>query len=291
MKSLITAFIALLAVVSPTFCQTTSGSLKFKQGQELEVSMNLKSSIAQEAMGQSIDFNVDGVATHMYTVTNTTSYNSTLHHKMKRISYSFDGMGQKQSFDSDKQKDLDGQFGKPIKELLGKTYDMVIDPTGKVMMVVPEKLETSNPDPRIMMIMSMLTDLVSTVQPPQKNKASFFKVLPDGEISIGGNWSESENTESGKFTTNYTIASINDTTIVVEFTGTSNSTTKAEMMGMETSTTMNSKTKGNIILDRGTGIIRQKTNITDSNGSTEVMGTTLPVTSKITTVINVKPQN
>ena len=126
---------------------------------------------------------------------------------------------------------------------------------------------------------------------PQKNKSSFFKVFPDGEMSIGGNWTESENYETGKMTTNYTIASINDSTVVVEFTGTANSTSKAEMMGMETSTTMNSKTKGNIILDRRTGIIRQKTSFTDSNGSMEVMGTNLPMTSKTTSVIDVKPLN
>ena len=252
--------------------------------------MDLQSTIAQEAMGQSIDFKVNGTATHRYKVTNTTTDNSTLHHSMKRISYLFDGMGQKQAFDSDKPKDLAGQFGKPIKELLGKTYDMVIDPTGKVMMVVPEQIETSNSDQRMAMIMNFMNDLVSSVQPPQKNKASFFKILPAKEIEVGYTWTESENNESGKLTNNYKLASINDSTIIVEFTGTSNSTTKGEMMGMETSTTMNNKTIGNIILDRKTGIMRQKTSTTDSNGSTEIMGTTLPVTSKTTSVINVKPQ-
>ena len=53
---------------------------------------------------------------------------------------------------------------------------------------------------------------------------------------------------------------------------------------------MNNKTTGKIILDKATGIIRQKTSTTDSNGSTEAMGGTLPVTSKTTTVITVKPQ-
>ena len=272
------------------FCQTTQRGLKFVQGQGLEVTMNLKSTIAQEAMGQSIDFNIDGIATHLFKVTNTTSDNTTLHHTMKRISFTFDGMGQKRPFDSDKPKDMDGQFGKPIKELLDKTYDMVIDSTGKVMMVLPEKIESPGSDPRIMLIMNMLKDLVGTVQPPQKNEASFFKVLPDTAVSVGGSWKESVNNESGKSITNYKVNSITDSTIVVDFTGSSTTTSKAEMMGMETTTTMNNKSTGKIILDKATGIILQKTSTTDSNGSTEAMGGTLPVTSKITTVITVKPQ-
>ena len=65
--------------------------------------------------------------------------------------------------------------------------------------------------------------------------------------------------------------------------------TKAEMMGSETTTTMNNKSTGKIILDRVTGIMREKTINTESNGNTEASFGTLPVTSKTTTVITVKP--
>ena len=177
MKSLITSFLIVLLAGTSAFCQSTQSGLKFTQGQGLEVTMNLKTTIAQEAMGQSVDFNIDGLATHLFKVTNTTPDNTTLHHTMKRISYTFDGMGQKQPFDSDKPKDMEGQFGKPIRELLDKTYDMVIDSTGKVMMVLPEKIETPASDPRIMLIMNMLKDLVGTVLPPQKAGFIFLRRL------------------------------------------------------------------------------------------------------------------
>jgi len=61
------------------------------------------------------------------------------------------------------------------------------------------------------------------------------------------------------------------------------------MMGMETTTTLNNKTTGTIILDKTSTIVRQKNLVTETNGSTQVMGNSLPVTSKTTTVINVKP--
>jgi hypothetical protein len=59
---------------------------------------------------------------------------------------------------------------------------------------------------------------------------------------------------------------------------------------MQTTTTMNNKTTGQIILDKATGIIRQKKSTTESSGTTEAMGGTLPVTSTVTTVINVIPK-
>ncbi len=60
------------------------------------------------------------------------------------------------------------------------------------------------------------------------------------------------------------------------------------MMGNETVTTMNNKSTGKIILDRATGIMKQKTETTESNGNTETSFGTLPVTSKTVTTIIVK---
>ena len=77
--------------------------------------------------------------------------------------------------------------------------------------------------------------------------------------------------------------------MIVDFKGTSTSVTQAEMMGMQTSTKMNNSYTGKIILDKATGIIREKTTSTESNGATEVMGNSLPVTSKTTLPIHVKP--
>jgi hypothetical protein len=51
---------------------------------------------------------------------------------------------------------------------------------------------------------------------------------------------------------------------------------------------MNNKSTGKIIIDRATGIIREKTMKTDSNGNTETSFGTLPVTSATTITITVK---
>ena len=285
----ITALFCLLFSFTLVSGQKVNGKLLFTQGQALGITMNLKTNIAQQAMGQAIDFDLTGSANHQYKITNATDDNTTLRHTISQVGFTFDGMGQKRAFDSRNEKDMNGQFGKPMKELLSKSFDMIVDPGGKALMIMPEKLESVQVDERMAIITNMLRDVMDIMHPPQKGKASFFKVLPDAEVGKGDKWSDTLYSEAIKSITDYTLADINDSTIVIDLLANSVTTTKAEMMGNETVTTMNNKTSGKIILDRVTGIIREKSTSTESNGSTAVMGSSLPVTSKTTITILVKP--
>jgi hypothetical protein len=157
-------------------------------------------------------------------------------------------------------------------------------------MARPETIKIEETDSRMAIITTMLKDVLDLVQPPKKGQNSFFKVLPDKEVGKGDTWTESSQDASSKQDAAYVISDINDSTIVVDFAANSVTITKAEMMGSETTTTMNNKSTGKIILDRLTGIIKEKTINTESNGSTEASFGTLPVTSKTTTTITVKPQ-
>jgi Family of unknown function (DUF6263) len=288
MKQLFT-LLSFISISAAAISQKVSGKLKFEQGQTFEVAIQVKNNIAQQAMGQSIDFSVDASGNHSYKVTNATEENNTLNHQVQHIAFTFDGMGQKKSFDSNQEKDLNGQFGKPIKDLLSKKYDIIIDPNGKTLMALPEKVQLAEMDSRLAIVTTMLKDVLDIVQPPQKGKGSFFKVLPDAETAKGEGWTESSITENGKFDASYTVSDINDSTVVVDFVATSLTVSKAEMMGSEMTTNMTNKSTGKIIMDRVTGIMREKTTTTDSNGNTESSFGTMPVTSKMTTTITVKP--
>ena len=165
--------------------QSASGKLQFKQGKILNIQMEIKASVAQQAGGQAIDFTTDASALHNYRITNATEDNTTLHHEIKKLTFNFDGMGQKRSFDSDNQKDMDGLFGPTVKNILDKKFDMIIDPAGKTLMVRPEKTDSIKADERLAMVFSMLKDITDIVYPPKKGEASFFKILPDKETSKG----------------------------------------------------------------------------------------------------------
>lgn len=286
MKKNLLAALLLTALIGNS--QAVSTKLKFEQGQAIQVNLQLKTNIVQQAMGQAIDFNVEANADHSFLVTNATEDNSTLKHSMDRVGFSFDGMGQKRKFDSKEEKDLNGNFGKPVKELLEKKYDMVIDGNGNTLMAIPEKIVLSNDDPRMAIITNMMKDVFDLVQPPKAGGGSFFKILPDSGTVKGKPWTESYALPNGIFNAAYTISEITDSTIVVDFASSSVTITKAEMMGGETTTNLNNKSTGKIIVDRLTGIMREKTMMTDSNGTTETAFGSLPVTSTTNITIKVK---
>ena len=184
---------------------------------------------------------------------------------------------------------MSGQFGKPVKNLLDKSFDMIIDPGGKVLLVEPPKIDFEG-DERTAIIANMLKNLFDVVQPPAKGGACLFRILPDSAVSVGSSWTDSLQNERGKFINTYTVSQITDTTIVINIAGNSVTVEKSEMMGNEIITTMNNKSTGTIIADKNSGIIREKNISTDSHGNSEVMGGSLPVNSKSTIAITVKPQ-
>ena len=289
MLKIITALLTVLFLTNAQG-QKVNGKLNFQQGQKLDIAMDVKTKISQEAMGQAIDFNVDGTAFHSYQVTNATKDNNTLRHQARRIKFNFEGMGQSRPFDSDDEKDMKGPLGKPIQETLKQTFDMVIDPSGKVLMVQPEKIAPAEMDERMKLITSMLKDILDVVQPPQKNANSFFKILPDKEVGKMDTWTDSMETSEGKFNNVYTVSDITDSTIIVDLQGTSTTTSKLEIMtGMEIITTLNNKTTGKMILDRSSGIVKQKSFNTESHGTTQGMGGETPITSKTAINIIVSP--
>ncbi|MEI9943599.1 MAG: DUF6263 family protein [Chitinophagaceae bacterium] len=278
-------YLPFLLLISSHICgQKVSGNLKLEEGKTYKVTIIVEDTIIQQVGGKAIDFFAKGTAEHFYKPTTVSGQITTLHHQLQRFTFQFDGMNQKKSFDSDVDKE--GAFG----ELSKKTYDVTIDATGKTIKSEPSKIEMITLDESSVIITGMLKDAINVVYPPQKGANSFFKVLPDYEVGIGDTWKDSTITEHEKSVTENTLTAITDSTIIIEFKTTSTSTTLSEMMGRESKTKLNTTTTGKTILDKATGIIKEKTSSSQSNGSKEVMGSTLPMNGKATTVIKVTTQ-
>jgi len=291
MQKAISAFSFVMILALSASAQKITAPVSLQQGDSIAVSVSVKQVVAQQAMGQPIDFHVDGIADHFYKVSNSTDDNATLHHKAQRMQFDFDGMGQKRSFDSDNKKDMDGQFGKPIKDILSKEYDMIIDRSGNTKLVRPEKIALQEPDSRFALIASMMKDLIHVIYPPQKNTASLFGVLPEQGAAVGESWQETFKTETESGITTYTLSSVTDTTIVVDFKTIASSTTTSEMMGRELSTTMKSNITGQLIADKASGLIKQKNSVIESNGAAELTGSgmpSMPINGKTNITVTVK---
>ena len=62
---------------------------------------------------------------------------------------------------------------------------------------------------------------------------------------------------------------------------------KMEMQGMEMTTTTASKSTGDMIVDVATGLLNSKSIVTETTGSVDVQGMSIPITGKTTTTITV----
>lgn len=283
-----TLYFLLFSLFSSTlYAQKVSGKLHFEPGKTIRVSMEVKNSITQQAGAQAIPFLVEGRVTHSYTITTATTGSATLHHELQGLDYHFDGMGQKISFDSENKADRQSASNKSFDEILSKKYDLVVDSSGTTLMTTPEKIEAVKPGDKMVILDDMLRDLTAVAYPPKKGSSCFFHVFPGYEVGAGDSWTDSSENDEKKSVTVSTLSAITDSTLIVDFKTTAVTHTKSEMMGMEASTVMNYTSSGKIVVDKLTGLVREKTIATDSNGNTSAMNTSLPITGKTTVTIHV----
>ena len=267
--------------------QSVPARVRLQPSQELSVQVELKNSIVQQAMGQAIDFRVDGQAVHTYRVAAGSADSQVLKHEVNQLAFRFDGMGTKKTFDSRNPDDLNGQFGEPVRRLLNKRYDLLIDSLGTVIRADPPAFTDTSADERVMLVFNMLRDLTGIAEPPAAGSAGFFRILPSKGAAVGDSWSDTIRTSTEEGNTVYTLKRISDSTIEIGYEEKLTRRINATVMGMDSKTSLTSTGSGTIIVDRGSGVMRSKTGETQSTGTAEVMGNSTPVTARTTLNIRV----
>src|SRR5690242_9171298 len=111
--------------------QQSGGKLSLKKGQEIVVQSGVVNNRFQTAGAQVINFKLTGSAVHKFTVTDISPNHIMLHHELLRMKFDFEGMGQKKSFDSNIEEDMNGPFGPYFKDLMINKYDFELDSFGR----------------------------------------------------------------------------------------------------------------------------------------------------------------
>jgi hypothetical protein len=268
--------------------QKVSNKLAFKKGQKLEMVSQVNSVISMDMMGQSMDTKVDATVTRLFDVANVANGATTIEHKMKRMQMNFDiPMQGSQSFDTEKESDMKGEGGKMAEKAMKNKYTMTVDATGKITAVKadddnPNKGETASAtDP----MAGALAQIADGMGLPKAGDESEFKILPDNEVSKGQSWADS--TKDTK--TVYTLTDVTATDIIIDYTEDGKTERKQEAQGMEISISSKDKTTGKIVLDKTTGLLKERTATTNSEGTMEMMGQSLPMNTKVTKTVTVKP--
>ncbi len=137
-------------------------------------------------------------------------------------------------------------------------------------------------------VMERLRELMSVAYLPSGGEVNIFHVMPDREVGLGDSWTEVSDTESGAATTVSTLSAITDSTLLIDFKTTVSYRLQSEVNGVAVSTNLTGVTTGQIVVDRATGLLRRKQMKVETNGSSEVMGTKLPISEKTEITVLVK---
>lgn len=276
--------IASVCLFTTTGIAQTSGKLTLAKGQKIQIDNNIKSVINQEMMGQSIEITVDASLVHQVEVKEKKAASYLLSSTLTRLTTNGSAMGQEMKFDSDKKEDLESETGKAIKDQLNVSKDLELSVSAKVINGVKKDAAAPASGGQLM---DMLNNVTGGNSDESNGANAAFDVLPAGK-KAGDTWSDSTITDEIKTYRNYTLKEVKGNDATVLLTGKQITKKKVEQQGMEINVSMDGNLTGEGIVDISTGLLKQRTVVMDATGSAEVMGQSIPVTTKVTTTTTVK---
>lgn len=276
-------FAATGLITIQSFAQTATGKLSLIKGQKIQIDNNIKSVINQEMMGQSMEITIDANMIHQVEVKDKKSDNFILSSTLTKLTTNGSAMGQEMKFDSDNKTDLESETGKAIKGQLNVSMDVELNNNAKV--VTGVKKDANAPSGG--QLMEMVNNVTGAGADDSNGANAAFDIVPAGK-KVGDSWSDSTITDEMKTYRNYTFKEANGNLATIVLNGKQITKKTVEQQGMEINVTMDGKLSGEGVVDMSTGILKQRTMILDGTGSAEVMGQSIPVTTKVTTTTTVK---
>ena len=271
--------------------QSYTPAVKLEAGKQYTVTTITKSNMTQEAMGQTMEIPID--ATNKATLTikaaSDKGYEST--YITDRVQFAANMMGQDMNYDSDKKDDKDGPMGKTMNKLVGKETSFVVNGAGNIIKETivkqtQEKSDEEGPD--------MMTGMMGIGMSEASTCPVFNLFVNNTELKIGDSFVDSSTVNdkdgSTKTSTTYILKEIKNGKSIFTLNGQVAISKKMEMQGMEMTTTTASKSTGDMIVDVATGLLNSKSIVTETTGSVDVQGMSIPITGKTTTTITVSAQ-
>jgi hypothetical protein len=271
-----------VSVVLNLHAQSVSQKIVVNKGQVFETVSHMTTSMAQEMMGQKVDFKMDHKTTRITEVKDINPDAYHLTNTIKRIVMHTNAMGQDINFDSDKPEDMYGEMGQRVKGIVNAESKVTVDKTGKI---VELNMNDSTENDMMSKMMSMSANMSKGASYP------LFSVLPAKAVKPGDSWTDSISTSEGMKITNintYTFRGVSGNEITVDIAGKLTQEGTTEQQGMSIGMNMTGTSKGESVYDQKTGILKRDTLNTDMQGTMEVMGQSVPVTMKITMENEVK---
>ena len=272
--------VALLSMISFTaFSQSPSGKIVVKKGQHFMVESKSDGVITQEMMGQSMEMTLGSNTVISTEIKDVKNNNYTISQTLTSVKSTFSGMGQDKSFDSDKKEDMDSEAGALYRDKFNVPKELVITNEGvNITTDTSKKAEGADPMAGMMEMMSGGQDNVT---------GALFLVIPAGK-KVGDTWADSTSNEGVKMKRTYTLNSIANKEASVTVNGVVDINKTMQVQGMDLNTVMTSKINSAVLVDVITSVQKENKSVTDVTGTIDVMGQSVPITSKINTLTTIK---
>jgi len=254
------------------FSKAANKSIGLAKGQEITVTGET-SQQTELSMGMTINNSSSTVS--KVKVENADDKTFTLSTVLKRMTVNTDMMGQNVNYDSDKKEDRESEFGKSVSQALDKVNTIIIDKsTGKNL--TEKKAEEKDKDDSNPL--SALTASFADGDPNASAAALIFFVPANAKA--GMQWSDSSSKDGLKKTDNYIVESINGNLVTVNTSGTLIGTSSMDMQGQAFDMTINTKTKGTMVVDTKTNLVKSRNTVADLDGSIDMAGQSMTFTGK-----------
>ena len=280
MKKVLFVFLSMISISA--YCQTTTGKISVKKGQHFVVESTSDGTVNQEMMGQSMEMKIGSSTKLNADIKEVKDNGYTITQTLTSVKSKFSGMGQEKSFDSDKKEDLNGEAGALYKDKFNVPKDVMVSKEGKNIVgtdtAATSKKQDPNPMAAMMDMMGGGQDNVAT---------ALFLVIPAGK-KAGDTWMDSTSNDGVKMNRTYTLNSIKNKEAAITINSVININKTMQMQGMDMNAVMVSKIISAVLVDVESNIQKENKSTTDVNGTIDVMGQSVPITSKATTVTTVK---
>lgn len=258
--------------------------IKLDKGQRITIT----STVSQDMdMGMGMQMKNSSNTTSVLEVKDADSKNYNTVYKLTKLNMTFDGMGQQQSYDSEKATDKDSELGKSVGDKIGKEVNVTIDKnTGEITTekkAEPEKDDEDEDNP-----LAGMMDMFGAKESETAITESVFFLIPAGK-KVGDSWSDSVNVkESMKGIKTFTLKAINGNEATIALFSKIEGKQNVEMQGMQIDINISAKTEGEMLVNTKTSLVKKSSRVADISGNMDLMGQSMPLTSKMTEVTEYK---
>jgi hypothetical protein len=227
-------------------------------------------------MGMGMQMKNTSSMTSVLDVLSEDDKNYSVANTVTKLKIAIEMMGQQTTYDSDKPEDKNSDMGKELSSKLNVPDTSLVDRfTGKVTKknASPERTEDESSP-----LAGMLGSMSGDVQGDAILAGAFF-LIPQGK-KIGDSWIDSSTIKNVTSVKNYFLKSIDKNIALIVVKTNANGEGVTEMQGSSVTYSMATKSNGEMTVDIKTGLVNKNTSDIEISGTLDVMGQSMPITSK-----------